>query len=42
MAVTAGGPDEDTWGKWCNVTNIEPCMAGLFAHSWISRAENVT
>jgi len=41
MAVTAGGPDEDTWGKWCNM-KIEPCIAGLFAYSWINYAENVT
>lgn len=40
MAATAGGPDEDTYGTWCNIT-IKPCLAGLFAHHWMKYAENV-
>ncbi|XP_060847362.1 hemoglobinase-like [Rhopalosiphum padi] len=39
LAITAGGPDEDTWGTWCE-TNIQPCLAGLFSYAWMNYAEN--
>lgn len=40
MAMTAGGPDEDTFGTWCS--DEFPCLAGLFAYSWLNHAENVS
>ncbi|XP_026815652.1 hemoglobinase-like isoform X2 [Rhopalosiphum maidis] len=39
LAISAGGPDEDTWGTWCE-TNIKPCLAGLFSYAWMNYAEN--
>jgi len=41
LAITAGGPDEDTYGMYCN-TYIDPCLAGLFSYTWMNYAENVT
>ncbi|XP_022169573.1 legumain-like [Myzus persicae] len=39
LAITAGGPDEDTYGTFCD-TSIEPCLAGLFSYAWMNYAEN--
>ncbi|CAH1732170.1 hemoglobinase-like [Aphis gossypii] len=39
LAISAGGPDEDTYGTFCD-TDIEPCLAGLFSYAWMNYAEN--
>ncbi|KAL5237957.1 hypothetical protein ACI65C_005367 [Semiaphis heraclei] len=39
LAITAGGPDEDTYGTFCN-TYIDPCLAGLFTYTWMNYADN--
>jgi legumain len=39
LAITAGGPDEDTYGTYCD-TNIQPCLAGLYSYAWMNYVEN--
>lgn len=41
MAITAGRPDEQTYGTYCNI-NMGPCVGGLFSYAWMNYAENVT
>jgi len=38
MAMSAGGPDEDTWGTWCS--DEFPCYAGLFSYAWMNHTEH--
>ncbi|XP_050439095.1 hemoglobinase-like [Adelges cooleyi] len=40
LVATAGGPDEDTWGEFCDI-DIKPCLAGLFSYHWMSLYEQM-